>query len=116
MEATKNCTIAIGTSQDAGKKAKSVIEAVYESYVSYLVVMWYLLRPHVQHVCVLLPLVIPHIRHAHLGLHIAVSLKDRTTHIWPFDCGFTCATKIEFSGLKLPFGIVILFKLLTIIK
>ena len=63
--------------------------------------------PHVRHVCVLLPLVRPHIRHVHLGLHIAVSLKVRTTHIWSFGCYFACATAMGCAGFKLLFGTVI---------
>ena len=71
------------------------MDAMYEVYISRLVVVQYLViphvryvfvllplvRPHVRHVCVLLPHVMPHIKHARLGLHIAVSLKGRTTRI-----------------------------------
>ena len=80
MEATRNCTKAIGATQEAGQKANSIIDAMYEHYVSHLVVARYLVMPHVRHLCVLLPLLVPHVRHAYLGLHIAVSLKGRTTH------------------------------------
>ena len=62
---------------------------------------------HVKHVCVLLPFVMPHVRHAHLGLHIAVNLKGKTTYIWYFGCSFACATTIGFAGYKLSFGIII---------
>ena len=75
IEAMGNCTIAIGTTQVAGKQANSIIGTEYEGYVSHSVVVWYLVRPHVRHVCVLLPLVMPHIRHTHLGLRIVISLK-----------------------------------------
>ena len=53
---------------------------------NHLVVAWYLVMPHVNHVCMLLPLVRPHIKHACLGLHIAVSLKGKTARIWSFGC------------------------------
>ena len=66
-----------------------------------------LTRPHVRHVCVLMPLVMPYIRHAHLGLHIAVSLKGRTTRIWSFACGFTCTTTMGCNRFRLSFGTVI---------
>ena len=66
-----------------------------------------LVRPHVRHVCVLLPLVRPHIRHARLGLHIVVSLKGRTTRIWFFGCGFTCATAMGYAGFILSFSTII---------
>ena len=93
MEATENCTIMIGATQGARLYANRVIETIYEGYFSHSAVVQYLVmphvryvyvllplaRPHVRHVCVLLYLVMLHIRHAHLGLHIAVSLKGRTT-------------------------------------
>ena len=60
-----------------------------------------LVRPHVRHVCVLLPLVRPHVRHVRLGLHIAVSLKGRTTRIWSFGCVFACATAMGCAGFRL---------------
>ena len=121
MEATKNCTKAIGTIQEAGQQAKSVIDAAYDRYVSCLVVVWYLVMPHLRHICVLLPLVrlyirylyvllllvIPHVRHARLGLHIAVSWKGRTTHIWSFGYGFSCDTAIECAAFKLFFDTII---------
>ena len=71
---------------------------MYEGCVSHLVVVQYLVmphvrhvyvlqplvRPHVRHVCVLLPLVRPHVRHARLVLYIAASLKGRaTSHLVP---------------------------------
>ena len=58
-------------------------------------------------VYVLLPLVRPHVRHARLGLHIAVSLKGRTTRIWSFGCGFACATAMGCAGFRLSFGTII---------
>ena len=95
METIGSCTIAIGATEEAEQKANSVIDDMYEGYVSHLVVVRYLVmphvrhvyvllpivRPHVRHVCVLLPLARPHVRHARLGLHIAVSLKGIITHI-----------------------------------
>ena len=45
--------------------------------------------------------------HARLGLHIAVSLKGRTTPIWSFGCGYTCATAMGCAGLGLLFGTAI---------
>ena len=44
MEATENCTKAIGATQEAGLLADSVIDAIYEGYV------WYLVIPRVKHV------------------------------------------------------------------
>ena len=78
------------------------------SHVRHAYVVQPLVRPHVRHVCVLLPLVRPHVRHARLGLHIAVSLKGRTTLIWYFGCGFACATAMGCAGLRLLFGTIIL--------
>ena len=92
-----------------------------EDYVSHSIVARYLVMPHVKHVYVLLPLVrphirhvrvlltlaIPHVRHTHLGLHIAVSLKGRTTYIWSFGCGFACATAMGYAGFRLLFGTII---------
>ena len=63
--------------------------------------MRYLVMPHVRHVYVLQPLVRPHIRHAHLGLHIAVSLKGRTTRICSFGCGFAYTTAMACAGFRL---------------
>ena len=57
--------------------------------------------------CMLLPLVMPHVRHAHLGLHMAVSLKGRPTRIWSFGCIFTCATAMGCAGFEISFGIII---------
>ena len=45
--------------------------------------------------------------HAHLGLHIAVSLKGKTTHICSFSYGFVCATTMGYAGLELSFSIII---------
>ena len=78
MEASGNCTKVIGTTQEAGQYTNSVINGVYEGYISRLVVSLYLVMPHVRHACVLLPLIRPHVKHAGLGLHIVVSLKGRT--------------------------------------
>ena len=94
---------------------------MYKGYVSRLVVVRYLvmphirhvyvllplIRPHIKHVCVLLPLVRPNVKHARLGLHIAISSKGRTTRIWSFGCGFICATAIGCAGFRLLFGIII---------
>ena len=55
----------------------------------------------------LLPLVRTHVSHARLGLHIAVSLKGRTTCIWSFDCSFACATAMGYTGFRLLFDIII---------
>ena len=99
MEATRNCTKAIDTTQEAGQQANSVIDSVYEGYISYLVVAWYPVRPNITHVCVILHFVIPHVRHIHLGLRIGVSLKGRTACIWSFGCGFTFATITDVLGL-----------------
>ena len=93
---------------------------MYEGYVSRLIVVWYLVMPHVRHVyelqpfvrpyvkhvCVLLPLVRLHVSHVRLDLYIVVSLKGRTTHIWSFGCGFACATEMGCAGLRLLFSIV----------
>ena len=103
---------------------------MYEGCISRSVVVWYLVMPHirdvhvlqplvrlyVRHVCVLPTLVRPHIRHARLGLDIAVSFKGRTTRIWSFGCGFTCATEMGCAGFRLLFGTIIVLKFLTIIK
>ena len=80
---------------------------MYEAYVNRSVVVWYLIMPHVRHMCVLLPLVMSHIRHAHLGLHIVVSLKGRTTCIWSFGCGFACATAMGCAGFRTLFGTIV---------
>ena len=94
---------------------------MYELHVSCLVVVWHLVMPYVRHAYVLLPLIRPHVRHpymqlplvrphvghARLDLHIAVSLKVRTTRIWSFGCGFTCATAMQCVGFSLLFGTII---------
>ena len=67
----------------------------------------YLLMSHVRHVYVLQPLVRPNVMHAHLGLHIAVNLKGRTTRIWSFGCGFACATEMGYAVFRLSFGTII---------
>ena len=97
------------------------MNTVYKHYVSHLVVARYLLMPHIRHVYVLLPLIRPHIRHlyllqplvmphirlVHLGLHIAVILKGRTSQIWSFGCGFACATAMGCAGFGLLYGTII---------
>ena len=70
-------------------------------HIRHVYVLQPLVRPHVRHVYVLLPLVRPHIRHVRLGLHIALSLKSRTTRIWSFSCGFGCATAMGCAGFRL---------------
>ena len=89
---------------------------MYEGYASRSVVARYLVMPHIRHVCVLLPFVMPHTKNEGSGLYIAVSLKSRTTRIWPFGCSFACATTMGCARLKLPFGIIIILKSLIIIK
>ena len=76
-------------------------------HVRHVYVLQPLVRPHIWHVCVLQPLVRPHVMNARLGLHIAVSLKGRTTHIWSYGCGFTCATAMGCTGFRILFGTVI---------
>ena len=49
--------------------------------------------------------------HAHLGLHIAVSLKGRITRIWCFGCGFACATAMGCVGFRLLFSTAIVLQL-----
>ena len=98
MKAIRNCTIAIGATLEAGKKANSIIDGIYEGYVSCPVVVQPLVMPHVRHICVLQPLVIPHISRAHLSLYIGVRLKGRKTCIWSFSCGFFCATTMGCAG------------------
>ena len=70
-------------------------------HVRHVYVLQPLVRLYVRYVCVLLPLVRPHVKHAHLGLHIVVSLNGRITRIWPFGCGFACATAMGCVGLRL---------------
>ena len=70
--------------------------------------MQYLVRPHVKHLCVLLPLVVPHVRHAHLGLHIAVILKGKTTYICSFGFNLAFTTTMGCSGSRISFGIITL--------
>ena len=45
--------------------------------------------------------------HARLELHIAVSLKGRTTCNWSLGCGFACATAMGCAGFRLSFGTII---------
>ena len=80
---------------------------MYEGYISYLLVVWYLVMPHVGHVYVL-PFVLPHIRYMCLRLHIGVRVEGTTTCIWFFGCSFACATIMGCAGLRLSFGIIIL--------
>ena len=77
------------------------------SYVSYLLVVQPIVMPHIRHMCVLLLFVMPDLGHVRLGLHIAVSLKGRTTCIWSFSYGFVYATTVGCAGFKLSFGIII---------
>ena len=85
-------------------------------HVRHVYVPLPLIRPHVKHVYVLLALLMPHTKHEHLGLPIMVSLKGKTTHIWPFGCVCACATTIRCALFRLSLGITILLQLLTIIK
>ena len=61
----------------------------------------------VRHMYVLQPLVRPHVMHVHLGLHIAVSLKGRTTRIWSFGCGFACDTAMGCARFALLLDTII---------
>ena len=65
MEPTGNRTIVIGAIQEAGHYANSIVNAMYESYVSRSVVSRYLVMPHVRH----------------LGLLLGVKLEGSTTRI-----------------------------------
>ena len=47
MEATGNCTIAVGTIKETRKQAKKIIDAGYGGYVSHPVAAWYLVIPHI---------------------------------------------------------------------
>ena len=76
-------------------------------HVRHVYVLQPLVRPHVRHECMLQPLIRPHLMHAHLGLHIAVNLKGRTTCIWSFGCGFACATAMGCAGFRLLSGTAI---------
>ena len=89
---------------------------MYKGYVSRPVVEQPLVMPQVRYMCMLLPFVMLHVRHAHLGLHIGVSLKGRTTRIWSFCCSFAYANTIGHAYFELLFGIIIFLYLLTIIK
>ena len=80
---------------------------MYKGCVSRSVVVRYLGMPHIWHVDVLQPLVRPHVGHVHLSLHIAVSLKGKTTRIWSFGCGFACAIVMGCVGFRLLFGTII---------
>ena len=86
-----------------------VVRHLIMLYVSHVYVLLHFARPYIRHVRVLLPLVRPHIRHAHLGPHIMVSLKGRTTCIWSFGCGFACATAMGCAGFRLLFGTIIVY-------
>ena len=83
-----------------------VVQYLVKPHVRHVYVPQPLVKPHVRHMCVLLPLVRPHVRHAHLGLHIAVSLKIKTACIWSFECGFACATVMGCAGFRLLFGTI----------
>ena len=50
MEATKNCTTAIGATQETGQQTNIIINAMYKGYVSYPVAVGPFLMPHVKHV------------------------------------------------------------------
>ena len=76
-------------------------------HIRHVYILLPLVRPHVGHVCVLLPLVRPHVRHVHLGLHIAVSSKGKTTCIWSFAYSFACATTMGCAGFRPLFGTII---------
>ena len=80
---------------------------MYEGYINRSVVVQYLVIPHIRYVYVLLPLVRPHVKHVRLGLHITVSLKDKTTRIWSFGCGFACVTAMGCARFRLLFGTII---------
>ena len=67
----------------------------------------YLVMTHVRDVYMLQPLVRPHLGYAHLGLHIAISLKGRTTRIWSFGCFFACAAAMGCSGFRLSLGTIL---------
>ena len=84
-----------------------VVRYLVMPHVRLVYVIQPLVRPHVRHVYVLLPLVKPHVRHARLGIHIAVSLKGRTSRISYFGCGFACATALGCAGFRLLFSTVI---------
>ena len=86
-----------------------VVRYLVMSHVRHVYALQPLVMPHVRHVYMLQPLVRPHVRHARLGLHIAVSFKGRTTHIWSFACGFACATAMGCAGFRLLFGTAIFF-------
>ena len=85
-----------------------VVHYLVMPHVGHVYLLQPLVRPHIRHVCVLLPLVRPHVRHERLNLHIAVTLKGRTTHIWSFCCGFVCATAMGCAGFRLLFGTIII--------
>ena len=70
-------------------------------HARHVYVLLPLVRTHVWHVYMQLPLVMPHVRHAHLGLHIAISLKGKTTCIGSYGCGFACATTMVCAGFRL---------------
>ena len=92
---------------EAGKQANSIIDAMYEGYISLSVVGRSLVMPHGRHVCVLLTLVILNVRHVHLDLHIWVSLKGRATCIWSFVCGFAFSITIRCAKFKLLLYVII---------
>ena len=83
-----------------------VVRYLVTPHIRHLYMLQPLIRPHVMHVCLLLLLVRLYVRHARLGLHIA-SLKVRTTHIWSFTCGFACATAMGYARFRILFGTVI---------
>ena len=93
-----------------------IVQYLVMPHVRHVYMLLPLIRPHIRHVCMLLPCIRPYVRHAHLGLHIAVSLKGRKTRIWSFGCGFDCATAMGSAGFRLLFSTIIVLYLLTIIK
>ena len=84
-----------------------VVQYLVMPHVRHVYVLQPLVRPHIRHVCVLLPFVRPHVRHARLGIHIAASLKGRTTPIWSFGCGYTYATAMGCAGFRLLLDTII---------
>ena len=84
-----------------------VLQPLIRPHVRHVYMLLPLVRPYVRHICMLLPLVMLHVRYVHLDLHTALILKGRTTHIWSFGCVFACATTMGCAGFNLSFGIII---------
>ena len=53
--------------QETEQQTKSIIDTVYEGYVSHSVVAGSLRIPHVRHICMLLLLIMLNVRHVYLG-------------------------------------------------